>query len=232
MAAFSFPLIPTETLATLREVVLMPRDIRPVVPPKHEAHGEDVVVLVHGFFASAGVWRPMRRHLERTLGVHVASFSHAPGARLHSIARKLARVIDHLPATSRVHLVGHSLGGLVARWYVQELDGHQRVAQTISLASPFHGAPMAKRFPIFVGKDLHARSTVLARLRARAHEHDVPHLSIVAERDTVVTPNGSACFPAGEVVILPGRGHNSLLFDRDVIHRITERIRFHSEAQQ
>lgn len=224
VAAFSFPLIPTETIATLREVVLMPRDLRPVVPPI-ASKTEDVVVLVHGFFASAGVWRPLRKHLERTLGVEVASFTHAPGARVESIARKLAGVIARLPATSNVHLVGHSLGGVVARWYVQEHGGHSRVTQTISLASPFFGTEVAKRFPFLVGADLHTRSSVLARLRARADEHDVPHLSIVAERDSVVTPTGSACFPAGEVVVLPGRGHNSLLFDAEVIHHVTERVR-------
>ena len=79
MAAFSFPktLIPSEALATLREVTLMPRDLRAVVPTPRE--DDDVVVLIHGFFASAGVWRPMRARLEDELGVHVATFSHEIG---------------------------------------------------------------------------------------------------------------------------------------------------------
>src|SRR5690349_9635041 len=69
----------TDALSTLREVVLMPRDLGPVVPRELE-HEDDVVVLVHGFFASAGVWRPMKRTLVDKTGAKVASFTHAPGA--------------------------------------------------------------------------------------------------------------------------------------------------------
>jgi pimeloyl-ACP methyl ester carboxylesterase len=166
----------------------------------------------------------MRARLENELNVHVATFSHPPGARVDRIARRLASLVNELPRRSRVHLVGHSLGGLVARWYVQEHGGHERVTQTISMASPFFGAPAANRFPFLVGRDLRTESTLLSRLRARAHEHGVPHTSIVAERDTVVTPNGSACFPAGEVVVLPGIGHNSLLFDEAAISHVVSRI--------
>src|SRR5262245_31560781 len=114
-------LLDVETLSTLREVYLMPRDLLPVLPAV--GPGDDVVVLIHGFFASAGVFRPMRARLERDAGARVASFTHAPGMGIVRIARQLARLVDRVPANTRVHLVGHSLGGLVARWYVQELGG-------------------------------------------------------------------------------------------------------------
>jgi triacylglycerol lipase len=214
----------TETIATLREVALMARDITPVVPAE-VAPSDDVVVFIHGFFASAGVFRPMRSHLETDTKAKVASFTHAPGAGIERIARSLARLVNRIPAACRVHLVGHSLGGLVARWYVQELGGHARVAQTISLGSPFGGTERARNFRFLVGADLHRTSPLLARLRARAHEHDVPHMSVVAEADAMIVPAESAVFPRGEVVVLPGRGHNSLLFDPDSITTVVERIK-------
>ncbi len=214
----------TETLATLREVVLMPRDIVPVVPMQAAA-GEDVVVLVHGFFASAGVFRPMKNHLVEKTGAQVASFTHAPGVGIARIAASLKRLVDRIPEGCRVHLVGHSLGGLVARWYVQEQGGHRRVAQTISLASPFGGTERARPFRFLVGAELCRTSPLLARLRARAHEHDVPHTSIVGDGDSMVVPCESAVFPRGDVHVLPGRGHNSLLFDAESIAHVAERIR-------
>jgi pimeloyl-ACP methyl ester carboxylesterase len=214
----------TNTVATLREVALMARDITPVVPAQ-VAPSDDVVVLVHGFFASAGVFRPMRRHLMNDTGAKVASFTHAPGAGIERIARSLAKIVAQIPADCRVHLVGHSLGGLVARWYVQELGGHTRVAQTISLGSPFGGTELARRFNFLVGADLHRTSPVLARLRARAHDHDVPHTSVVAEADAMVVPTESAVFPRGEVIVLSGRGHNSLLFDPESITNVVQRVR-------
>jgi len=214
----------TETIATLREVALMSFDLAPIVP-RELSETDDVVVLVHGFFASAGVFRPMKQRVVLETGAKVASFTHAPGVSITRIAASLGRLIDRFPKKCRVHLVGHSLGGLVARWYVQELGGHAHVAQTISLGSPFGGTEVAHRFPILVGRELGHGSSLLARMRARAHEHDVPHTSIVAERDAIVVPAESAAFPRGEVVVLPGRGHNTLLFDPESIAAVSERVR-------
>lgn len=213
-----------ESVATLREVALMARDLAPVVPADLRP-GDDVVVVVHGFFASAGVFRPMRARLIESTGSKVASFSHAPGAGIDRIARSLRRLVDRLPSDCHVHLVGHSLGGLVARWYVQEHGGHERVAQTISLGSPFGGTERARVFPYLVGRDLHRTSSVLARLRQRAHDHHVPHTSVVGEGDAMVVPCESAVFPRGDVIVLPGLGHNSLLFHRDSIRHVVDRVR-------
>jgi len=214
-----------ETISTLREVVLMPRDILPIVPAARE--GEDVVVLIHGFMASAGVFRPMRKRLEEEAFAQVASFSHAPLMSVPRIAKSLKKVIDRIHAGARIHLVGHSLGGLVARWYVQELGGHDRVVQTISLASPFAGTKHANVLPILIGKSLTTESKILHKLRSRAHEFEVPHLSIVAEEDTLIIPRKSAIFPKGDVVTLPGRGHNTLLYDDVSVRTIINRVRNH-----
>jgi pimeloyl-ACP methyl ester carboxylesterase len=212
-----------ETLATLRQACLWPRDLGPVVPDACE-EGQDVVVLLHGFFASAGVFRPLRARLEGA-GARVASFTHAPGQTVRAIARALAHLVDEIPEHARVHVIGHSLGGIVARWYVQELGGHARVTQTISLASPFGGAPVARRFPFLVGADLHEDSSTLARLRRGPHAHRVPHTSIIAGEDHLVVPQRSGAFHHGDVFVMPGRSHNSILFDREVAELVTQRVR-------
>ena len=200
-------LIGVERLALLREVALVPRDLADVVP--RALPGEDVVVLVHGFFASAGVFRPLRARLERETGARVATFTHAPGVGIRRIARRLARLVEKFPSGTRITVVGHSLGGIVARWYVQEMGGHERVARTVSLASPFGGIDVP---PLLVGADLHEQSELLRRLRERAHVCGVPHTSSGGEEDTVVVGVETASLGFGEVVVLPGRGHNALLF--------------------
>jgi triacylglycerol lipase len=209
-----------EVLATLREAFLMPRDLGPVVP---DLRGdEDVVVLVHGFLATAGVFRPLRAALEEA-GLGVASFSYAPGRSVASVASQLADVVRKIPARARVHIVGHSMGGVVARHYVHHLGGHERVMQTVSLASPFHGTPRARRFPWFV-RDLHPDSRVLQGVRVCPPHVHVPHMSIVAGSDRLVPPD-SARFPGAPFIVLPDRGHNALLFDRQVARIIVGNLR-------
>jgi len=212
-----------EAVATLREAVLVPWDLAPIVPDAKA--GEDVVVLLHGFMATAGVFRPMRARLERDGSVHVASFTHAPGFGVRRIARQLAALVDRIHPDARVHLVGHSLGGVVARWYVQEMGGHRRVVQTVSLASPFGGARVAQRLPLLIGAELHGESKLLARVRAHAGRHAVPHTSVIGGADQLVFPAESARFPVGDVVVLPGRGHNMLLFDEEVVGLVLRRVR-------
>lgn len=212
----------TEALATLREVALLPRDLAPVLPEARP--GDDVVVLVHGWMASAGVFRPMRRRLENEAEARVATFTHAPTSTVRRVARQLARLVARIPLGTRIHIVGHSVGGVVARWYVQEHPEDRRVVQTISLASPFGGTGMARRLRVLVGADLHASSAVLTRLREGERAASVPHMSIVAGGDRVVDP-ACAAFPHGEVIVLKGRGHNSLLFDPDVTRLVVDRVR-------
>jgi triacylglycerol lipase len=209
-----------ERLAFLREVTLMARNLAAVVPDARP--GDDVVVLVHGFFASAGVFRPLRARLERGAGARVATFTHAPCVGVRRIARRLAELVDDIPRGARITIVGHSLGGIVARWYVQEMGGDARVAQTISLATPFHGVHVPQ---VFVGADLHAQSQLLARLRALAHLCTVPHTSIVAAADTVVVGIETACLGTGDVIVVPDRGHHALLFDDGVAGAVIDRVR-------
>jgi pimeloyl-ACP methyl ester carboxylesterase len=212
-------LLGPERIATLKEIVLMPRDLATVVPDARA--GDDVVVLVHGFLASAGVFRPLRAHLKRAGGVHVASFTHAPGPGINRIARRLGKLVDHLPHGARVTIVGHSLGGVVARYYVQELGGHDRVTQTISLGAPFHGIDVPR---LLIGADLHERSALLERLRAGAPACGVPHTSIVGSDDTLVGVE-TAMLGFGDVVVVPDRGHNSLLFCERVASLVLGRVK-------
>jgi triacylglycerol lipase len=212
--------IGSERLALLREVTLVPRDLGAVVPDARP--GDDVVVLVHGFLASAGVFRPLRARLEREAGARVATFSHAPLVGIRRIARRLAAVVDRIPRGTRIIVVGHSLGGVVARWYVQEMGGHERVAHTVSLASPFGGVDVPQ---LLVGADLHAQSELLARLRAKANACGVPHTSIVAAEDTLVVGVEAACLGHGEVIVLPKRGHNQLLFCEQTAAHVIERVK-------
>jgi triacylglycerol lipase len=212
----------TEVLATLREAVLMPRDWGVVFPTS--ASGQDVAVLIHGFLATAGVFRPMRAALEEA-GVAVASFSYAPGRSVESVAKQLAALVKKIPPKARVHIIGHSLGGVVARYYVQHLGGHDRVTQTVSLASPFHGTPRARPFSWLV-RDLQPDSRLLESVRACPTHVRVPHTSIVAGNDRLIPPH-SARFPGAPVIVLPDRGHNTLLFDREVVRIILQSLERH-----
>lgn len=218
----SLQVVGREAYALAKQSTLFYRDVLEVLPAPQP--GDDVVVFVHGLFQTAGVLRPVREQIARETRAQTASFSYATGPGVVRIADRLSELVRELPNDIRIHLVGHSVGGLVVRWYVQELGQDERVVQTISLGSPFSGTTHARYFPTQVGRDIVPGSALLRRLAAGARAGErVPHLSIVATHDSVV-PSGAA-LSAGDTLTVAGCGHNGLIYHRAVAREIVRRVR-------
>jgi len=216
-----------ELSATVRVGLAAPRGwgLRTHAAEEDGQPAEDIVVLVHGLMATAGAFAPIVRHLREDVGLDVRTFSFLPGASLDRIATMIARAVDEHPHACRIHLVGHSLGGLAIRWYVQEREYDPRVVQTISIASPFRGVDLADVFHPRLRALAFPLEEQLERLvdRAPIYMRRVPHLSIVAERDQLVTPV-SGILPGAPSFVLHDTGHNGALFHPKLFDVITHEI--------
>jgi pimeloyl-ACP methyl ester carboxylesterase len=210
-----------EARAFAKLAVLVPRDLGQDVPESVE-EGDDVVVLVHGAMATAGAWRPLRRRLEALGHTHTATFSYGLAKGVAEIANCIEVLLRRIPGKVRLHLVGHSLGGLAVRWFVQETRSDPRIVQTITVAAPFRGARGAFLFPGPAGRDMKSGSVVLKRLAASASEPGLPHLSILGNADTAVAVH--SFFPVGDRIVVGDAAHNTLLFDEEVASAIVDRV--------
>jgi triacylglycerol lipase len=211
-----------EAAALARQATLIYRDVRGA-RPMWVRSDRDVVMLVHGLFATAGVLRPLRRELEERTSAFTTSFTHPPGPGIARIAQDIARAVRGISGEVRIHLIGHSIGGIAVRYFVQELGSDPRLVQTVSIGSPFGGARPARLFPAPVGRDIAPGSALLERLAHGARQRlAVPHLSIAGLEDHVV-PNG-AFLAAGDSVTVAGCGHNSLLYHPRVVSELIARI--------
>jgi triacylglycerol lipase len=123
----------------------------------------------------------------------------------------------------RIDLVCHSLGGLVARVYLQQLGGARRVDRCITLATPHQGTYNSYWVASRVGSDLRPDSLLLARLGASRHRaRSVSFLSVVAGSDNLVVPRVFAAHE--EVVRIPDVGHVGLLFSPRVFRLVADRL--------
>lgn len=110
---------------------------------------DEAVILIHGVWMRAFSLLLLRRRLGEA-GFRAELFDYASvfGRDDHSLDR-LRRRIDALRVRT-VHLVGHSLGGLVAvrtRGRLSpELDG-----RVVCLGSPLNGSAVARRLPRLLG---------------------------------------------------------------------------------
>ncbi|MGK3991491.1 hypothetical protein WME99_51050 [Sorangium sp. So ce136] len=245
LRAAAFAATGREVASFARQAVLLPYDTLAPVIPAGTRDGDDVVIILHGLFASAGVLRPLRTAIERHAAasraprapgrpasvraeppagsVHTATMSYAPGPGVEVLSERLATIVSALPGGVRLHLVGHSMGGVVCRFFAQEV-GDPRIVQTISMASPFGGIPRAGLLGFGGARDLDVSSPILRRLLLGTARSSVPHLSIVAGADTLVRSPIAHALPGGEVRVMEARGHNTLLFDPEVATLVARRI--------
>src|SRR6185369_6546009 len=101
------------------------------------------LLLVHGIGCNAGVWTGFRRYLEsRKLGPVYALSYDPPLASIEHFANQMAARIDEVRAATgaeQVLIVGHSMGGLVARAYLRKFGG-KHVRELITLGTPHSGS--------------------------------------------------------------------------------------------
>ncbi|WP_334143278.1 esterase/lipase family protein [Rhabdothermincola sp.] len=108
---------------------------------------KDPVIIVAGTFSPAIANEPLAARL-RNDGYKVWIYE-LPGLGLGDIgqtSRPLATLVDQVRAqtgSAKVDLIGHSQGGLVARYYVKYLGGSAKVDRVISLGAPHYGTYVA-----------------------------------------------------------------------------------------
>lgn len=199
------------TAVALQGALIARRLVQP--PPPVSSDAPALVVFVHGLLAAGPVFDPLRERVERDLGVAALDISYGPHRDLEAIAAELKERVEATASPGQpVHLVGHSLGGLIARWYLQQLGG--RASRLVTLATPHAGTPWARWVPGPLGKTLRPGSPWLRRLGDSAG--DIPHLAIVGGGDRLVPPESAAAVRNARVERFEGLGHNELLYDARV----------------
>src|SRR5689334_24845380 len=95
--ALPFNVAGREAMAFARQAWLLRHDLLEPVVPANVGEDDDVVVFLHGLFASAGVLRPMRAQIMRHAGMHAAALSYGPGPGVDEIAGRLTGILRDLP---------------------------------------------------------------------------------------------------------------------------------------
>ncbi|MCT6778613.1 alpha/beta fold hydrolase [Streptomyces sp. CS7] len=176
------------------------------------------VVLLHGFIDNRSAFLVLRRALTRH-GRRLASLNYSPLTRdVRTAAELLGRHVEEICARTghdRVDIVGHSLGGLIARYYVQRLGGDRRVRTLVTLGTPHGGtavAPGAGVHPIV--RQMRGGSSVIEELRGPAPGCRTRFVSFWSELDQVMVPVETACVDHPDLdavnVRVTGIGHLAL----------------------
>ncbi|MGW0939482.1 esterase/lipase family protein [Streptomyces sp. NPDC002666] len=198
------------------------------------------VVLLHGFIDNRSVFVLLRRSLARHGWHHLESLNYSPlTCDIRTAAELLGRHIEEICARTghrEVDIVGHSLGGLIARYYVQRLGGDRRVRTLVTLGTPHGGtavAPLAGAHPIV--RQMRSGSAPIEELRLPAPGCRTRFVSFWSELDQVIVPVEAACIDHPDLdvvnVRVTGVGHLALPVHPAVAAGIRQALDAHTPAQ-
>jgi pimeloyl-ACP methyl ester carboxylesterase len=190
------------------------------------------ILLVHGMVDNHSVFALLRRGLLRRGFGRVHTLNYSPLTRdVRAAAARLAEEVEALTAETgyeRVHVVGHSLGGLVARYYVQRLGGDERVHTLVTLGTPHGGTLPAHLLPARLCRQLRPGSELLAELDAPSPGCRTRFVAYWSDLDQMVVPQrgGRIVHPdlAVSNVLVRRAGHMSLPIDPRVVHGVCTRL--------
>ena len=97
------------------------------------------VVLVHGYLANRGPLLPLAAYLRTRGHKQILAYEYGGAPGIEQAAIGLRDFLRQRVRGGRIDLVCHSLGGVIARIYLQNLGGARRVDRCITLGTPHRG---------------------------------------------------------------------------------------------
>jgi triacylglycerol lipase len=201
----------------------MPSAQAQTAPPPHP------VLLVHGFCGTKSSWSMVARTLSaRGLTVDVITYSPF-GTSVEQLADRLVAEVHRIlsqTGADKLHLVGHSLGGVVIAQAIADGRLNGLVDTVITLGTPFRGSPLANLLPFGeVARALREGSPLLRRLASAPAPDGVRWLAFTATLDMIVP--GLRAVPVhaqAETITVGGAGHLGMLLNRQVVEHIVDAL--------
>jgi triacylglycerol lipase len=184
------------------------------------------ILLLHGIMDNRSVFAVLQRSLRRRGfgSVYAVNYSFFTGD-IRSAAQELRGHVEQLlerTGAEKVHIVGHSLGGMIARYYVQRMGGAASVDTLVTLGSPHRGTLAAYLMPTPLARQLRPGSDVIEELAAPAPGCDTRFLVVWSRMDQMVLPQRNARLAHPDLYTeeleLRDVGHLSLPIDPRSVH--------------
>lgn len=193
------------------------------------------ILLVHGFADNHSAFAVLGRALrKRGFGlVHCLDYSRVTALTgdVRSAAGELRDGVEHICAAAgadQVHVVGHSLGGLVARYYVQRMGGDNRVHTLVTLGTPHRGTMTAYLLPTPVLYQLRPDSDLLTELAAPSPGCRTRFVTVWSEFDGWIVPQHNARLEHPDLLVtnhqLRDVGHLSLAVSGRAVHTVVKAL--------
>lgn len=192
--------------------------------------GPRPVIVLHGYAMNRANFLPLAFRLSRAGLGPIVGFEYWTLGRCAAAAKQLAWFVEHVQSMTgspQVDIIGHSMGGVVGRYYVQLIGGDGAVANLITLGSPHLGTDISKIGVGHATRELVFGSKLLQRLAAAPAPQDTRVTMIHSHADCLVPASTQLAIniPRAEHIVYDDLGHVALLGSRRVARDIIERLK-------
>ena len=174
------------------------------------------VLVLHGFGAPGWCVLPLVYRLRR-YGFNAERWTYPSFTRpIDSIAHDLSCYIKAMPADDVLHLVAHSMGSVVIRAMLTDIDP-DRFGRIVFLAPPIAGAPLADLAPRFVHRMFPPLSQLASDPDGYIQSLPLPspdRLAVIAARFDLHVPPRRTRAPSIRYHLTLNLTHNGLLVSR------------------
>ncbi len=194
------------------------------------------VVMLQGFGTGPRCMRPVADHLRRyghrcSVAPIGGLLGHLQTRSISRAAKRLERYLASLPPGARPWIVGHSIGGIIARVAIQNGQAAKHVSGLVTLGSPHQGCPAAFA-GLLIGLGLISPapwsilpiSPTIRKLNKTPWPRGVPLISIASTKDILCRPKRSRIpFADDDLVrniIIDHHGHTAMLRSSQVLSAI------------
>jgi hypothetical protein len=216
----------------------------PVQEPGGISAGErEMVVLLHGLGRSNTAMWLLARRLENAgflvERVGYSSLRQSPEEIIAEVSGQIRDCCaDHAP---RVHFVGHSLGGLVIRAYLQD-NPVAHLGRVVLIGTPNQGTPLVDRFQDHCLFELLGPTTGSLGTDGESlpHRLTTPHYPVGVIAGVVDRPLNDSLLPGPDDGLVPVEstklegmsdfvvvesGHSALRYDEEVVNQVIAFLR-------
>ncbi len=186
----------------------------PDLEPPPAGQAARPLLLIHGIACNRAIWRPMIGRLRAAGFAPVRTLDLEPlFPDIDSYTVEVERELLALQRCShgtRVGIVAHSMGGLVARATLRAARPGL-IDRVVTIATPHHGTAIARLFRAPALLQMRPGSAWLNELNAAQEPKTIPFTCIYSLEDNLVAPARSGALAGAQLHELRGMGHLELL---------------------
>jgi len=202
--------------------------IRRLWSPKDISAARPVIILAHGLYHNPSAWLLFRRGLRKAGFKNIFVMNY--GSFFTSFEKTLKKFEDFVADARRaapnqpVYLIGHSLGGLLARVYAERSKGSAIPAAVITLGSPHQGSKIAAFGLGKLASSLIYRGPLFAEIEAGPARLPCTGVAMFSPVDNMVLPPEAmrAPYPGWVYFETDPLSHTAMLYSKSTVKKVVE----------